>query len=354
MVVVYAEVFEWVGRLLAEILNLGWGGEQSEILAKLLVWGSTSTSDFPGLQEILINREASVEFSLARHGVGERRSQDVCFTRDLNDWELELVDFLHTLESNISLIEHEDCMRWTLKKNAEFDICSYYNELQGPHSIVSPWKGIWRVKAPRRVSLQVWTETWGKILTGDNLRNRGFAFVDWCVMCRCCEEIVNHLLLHCQKAHQLLCFVFRYFGISWVLPIKVSDALFDWQNWLWKHSSDISNLVSLHLTWCIWRERNGQTFEDVDGSKDQLLASFSGSCLTGIGLGESDLVTPYLYLLVLFSLVFKLIFSFFFLLFPYFFFVLLVYFVLLLRTVASSIQTLLIYKKKKKKKNSKL
>ena len=78
-------------------------------------------------------------------------------------------------------------------------------------------------------------------------------------------------------------------------------------------------------------------FEDVDSSKDQLLISFNGSCLTGIRLGESDLMTPYLYLLVLFSLVFKLLFSFSFLLFPYFFFVLLVYFVLLLHTVASSI-----------------
>ena len=117
------------------------------------MWGSTSASDFSDLYEIAINREASVEFSLARHEVGKRRSKDVCFTRDLNDREFELVDFLHTLESNISLTENEDCMRWTSKKNAEFDICSYYNELQGPHSNVSPWKGIWRVKAPRRVSL---------------------------------------------------------------------------------------------------------------------------------------------------------------------------------------------------------
>jgi len=42
-----------------------------------------------------INREASVELSLARQGVGERKSWDVCFTWDLNDWESDLVvDFL--------------------------------------------------------------------------------------------------------------------------------------------------------------------------------------------------------------------------------------------------------------------
>ena len=48
---------------------------------------------------------------------------------------------------------------------------------------------------------------------GDNLKIRGFAFVDWCVMCNCCEEIVDHLLLHCEKAHRLWCFVFDPLGI---------------------------------------------------------------------------------------------------------------------------------------------
>ena len=35
---------------------------------------------------------------------------------------------------------------------------------------------------------------------GDNLWSRGFDFVDWCIMRRCCEETVDHLLLHYGKA----------------------------------------------------------------------------------------------------------------------------------------------------------
>ena len=54
----------------------------------------------------------------------------------------------------------------------------------------------------------VWAAAWNKIVMGDNLKIRGFAFVDWCVMCNCCGEIVDHLLLHCEKAHRLWCFVF--------------------------------------------------------------------------------------------------------------------------------------------------
>ena len=199
-------------------------------------------------------------------------------TWDLNDWELDLVvNFLHILESNIPSTENGDCMKWKLKKNGDFDICLLYIELQGPLSIVFSWKGVWKVKAPHWVPFFVWAAAWDKIVTGDNLKIRGFAFVDWCVMCNCCEEIVDHLLLHCEKAHRLWCFVFSILWESVGFTKKGTWSSFGWWNWLGKHSSDIWNLVLLWLKWCTWRERNRWMLEDVDSSDDQLLASFSGS-----------------------------------------------------------------------------
>ena len=78
--------------------------------------------------------------------------------------------------------------------------------------IIFPWKGVWKVKAPRRVSFFVWTAVWDRILTGDNLRGRRMVFVDWCIMCHCNGETVDHLLLHCDKAYRLWSLVFRTFG----------------------------------------------------------------------------------------------------------------------------------------------
>ena len=57
----------------------------------------------------------------------------------------------------------------------------------------------------------VQTASWDKILTSDNLRGKGLAFVDWCVMCHCCKEIADHLVLHREKAHQLWGFVLYIF-----------------------------------------------------------------------------------------------------------------------------------------------
>ena len=104
----------------------------------------------------------------------------------------------------------------------------------------------------------------------------------------------------CGKAHRLWSFVFRTFGISWVLSRSVADFLFGWWNWLGKHSSNIWNLVPLCLMWCIWKERNWWTFEDLDRSDDQLLDFFTCSFLIGLGLGDSHLVNLSLCSLTLF------------------------------------------------------
>ena len=109
-------------------------------------------------------------------------------------------EFLRTLGSNLPQNENGDRMRWKLTKNRDFDILLFYNKLRGPLPIIFPWKGIWKVKAPRGVSFFVWIATWDKILTGDNLQDSGLDFVDWCIM-SCNGETVDHLLLHCEKAY---------------------------------------------------------------------------------------------------------------------------------------------------------
>ena len=128
-----------------------------------------------------LEKEVSVEASLLRQGVEERRSWNIRFIRDFNDWEMdEGLLFLRILGANTSPMEAGDQMRWKLKPNGVFDIQSYFNKLRDSLSTVFPWKAIWRVKALRRVSFFVWCVAWNKnkILMGDNLRLRKLEFVD--------------------------------------------------------------------------------------------------------------------------------------------------------------------------------
>ena len=110
------------------------------------------------MYEIASNKEALVAYSLERLGIEKRRSWDVHFTRRPNDWEMGgMDDFLHTLGSNLPLIENGDRLRWKLTKNGGFDIRSLYNKLRSPLPIIFLWKGVWKVKVSRCVSFFVWT-----------------------------------------------------------------------------------------------------------------------------------------------------------------------------------------------------
>jgi hypothetical protein len=68
-------------------------------------------------------------------------------------------------------------------------------------------------------------------------------------MCKNNWETEDHLLLHCELATKLWVFVFKTFGIFWVIPASVVVLLLGWQNWFGKHSSEIWNLVPLCLMW---------------------------------------------------------------------------------------------------------
>ena len=207
-------------------------------------------------------------------------------------------EFFRTLGSNLPPTVNGDRMRWKLTKNGVFNIRSFYNKLRNPLPIIFPWKGVWKVKAPQRVSFFVWTAVWERILTSDNLRDRRMVFVDWCIMCRCNEETVDHLLLHCDKAYRLWSLVIRSFGIFWVLPRSIADTLFGWWNWPGKQVSSIWNLAPLCLMWCLWRERNNRLLRTWKVRMTSYWPLLVALCLIGLGPGDSPLVIPSLCSLV--------------------------------------------------------
>uniref|UniRef100_A0A2N9FRJ8 Reverse transcriptase domain-containing protein n=1 Tax=Fagus sylvatica TaxID=28930 RepID=A0A2N9FRJ8_FAGSY len=151
-----------------------------------------------------LNQEDSIASVLISQGVDQPREWNVFFGKDFNDWELDqVVEFFALLHSHIP-----QC--------------------------------IWGVKAPPRVAFFMWTVAWGRILTCDNLKQRGLVLAGWCCMCKNADESVNHLLLHCGVARQLWSFVFQFVGIEWVIPSRVSDLLFGWWNWLGKRAWDLT------------------------------------------------------------------------------------------------------------------
>ena len=238
--------------------------------------GDTALMDqFSLLFNCSSNREATIEAVLNRPDSGGVGDWNVTFTWGFNDWEVEIVVELFQLLSSYAVpIMAPDGVKWKCNKAGAFDSRSFYAVLNVRPGVVFPWKMIWKVKAPPRVAFFIWFAAWGKILTCENLRLRGYTMVGWCCMCKRDGEMVDHLLIHCAAAQVLWNYVFQAFHIQWVISRSVVDLLFGWWNWFGRHHSHIWNLVPLCLMWTVWCERNSRMFDDMKKSEDQLLASF--------------------------------------------------------------------------------
>jgi len=105
--------------------------------------------------------------------VGGVAQWNVLFTRYAQDWEVEVEMVMSFNELLYSIrIRHGEVDRvlWNLSKKRNFAVKTFYKALVCHEAAYFSWKGIWRVKAPKRVAFFVWTTALGKILTHDNLR----------------------------------------------------------------------------------------------------------------------------------------------------------------------------------------
>uniref|UniRef100_A0A2N9ESH0 Reverse transcriptase zinc-binding domain-containing protein n=1 Tax=Fagus sylvatica TaxID=28930 RepID=A0A2N9ESH0_FAGSY len=184
-------------------------------------------SKFPVLFACAVAKDASIASSLVSSGSNGGRTWDILFTRDFNDWEVaQVLTFFNFIHSRIPTSVGPDTMHWKPRKHGVFDTKSFYQVIDGAQDINFPWKAIWRVKAPRRVSFFGWSAAWGKILTCDNFMRRGYTMAGWCSMCRLDGETGSHLLIHCSLASGVWQSVLRSFGVVWVFPDNIINLLY--------------------------------------------------------------------------------------------------------------------------------
>ncbi|KAG6730525.1 hypothetical protein I3842_01G084500 [Carya illinoinensis] len=96
---------------------------------------------------------------------------------------------------------------------------------------------------------------------------------DRCCMCRNRGESVDHLLVHCEVARGLWNEIFSSLELGWVMPETVVAILASWTDLkgiqqiklIWK-------IIPIYIMWCVWQERNEQTFENKERSMEELKA----------------------------------------------------------------------------------
>ena len=116
-----------------------------------------------------------------------------------------------------------------------------------------------------------WEASWGKVLTQDQLKRRGWNLANSCAE----EETINHILVHCPKARVLWDLVFSLFGVNWVLPLTVKDTLLGWfASFVDKKRGKTWQAAPLCLFWTVWKERNMIVFYNEVLSIQRMKNSF--------------------------------------------------------------------------------
>jgi hypothetical protein len=246
---------------------------------KVQFWHDVWCSDlplkvlFPELFSIARDKDVSVA-ALMSFSNGTLH-WDVSFSRNLQDWEMEsLVAFMELIYSQTLDGTGQDQLCWNKMEKKAFSVKSFYHCLNPP-SLGFPWRGIWKSKVPLRVAFFTWTAVLGKLPTIDNLRKRNMVIVNRCCLCKNAAESIDHLFLHCILAKDLWDSVLLSFGVSWVMPCRVRMLVDCWQGGLGRQRNSLIWKAIPHcIMWCLWRERNLRSFEDLEMSHPTLKMLF--------------------------------------------------------------------------------
>ncbi|RVX20110.1 putative ribonuclease H protein [Vitis vinifera] len=238
-------------------------------------WGNFPLcNSFPSLYAFASSKEAWVEEFWDTSGVEGAWSPR--FSRPFNDWEVEEVErLLLTIRGARLSPLMEDRMMWKVTSNGSFSVKSLYNDLSSRRAGLFPHGLIWNPSVPSKVSFFAWEASWGKVLTMDQLKKRGWAVANRCFMCCEEEESIDHILIHCSKARALWDLLFALFGVCWVLPYSARETLIEWRGFmLGKKHRKVWKAAPLCLFWAVWMERNRIAFDNEDFSVHRLKNSF--------------------------------------------------------------------------------
>ena len=128
--------------------------------------------------------------------------------------------------------------------HGKYGVKGAYNGLVVINACDFPYRRVWVDKVPTKAAFFAWEATWGKILTLDRLKKRGWQLLNHCFLCGCEEENVNHILLHCIVVRVLWEIVLGLFGVQWVFLESVKEVLFSWRALWWGKKGKRSGISS--------------------------------------------------------------------------------------------------------------
>ena len=122
-----------------------------------MVWQCGVVQNFPQLFALAVDGHATVnevwDSSLGQEGWNLR------FSRDFNDWELDLIGDLLNMLRDFKISSKEDSVFWKGGGHGIFGVKDAYNLLVAPNALAFLKKCIWVDKVPTKVAFFAWEAT---------------------------------------------------------------------------------------------------------------------------------------------------------------------------------------------------
>ncbi|WMV52983.1 hypothetical protein MTR67_046368, partial [Solanum verrucosum] len=193
--------------------------------------------------------------------VWSNQGWNLSFRRPFNDWEiLRLVEFYSKLEQFKGTSTDQDRLEWKGHSQSSFSVKGAYKKFNPYDNQIEdwPWKLIWKVKIPYKVSCFTWLVAKQAVLTQENLMKRGIHLSPRCFFCEEKAETVTHLFIHCRITLQLWEMFLSKKGLNWeyredlesrnLQGSELMDKLLEQENILQQCIGHFENAESLRIT----------------------------------------------------------------------------------------------------------
>jgi ribonuclease HI len=142
-------------------------------------------------------------------------------------------------------------------------------------SIFKGWrKSLWKWDMQQKIKLFLWLAAENKILTWENLQQRGWVGPGRCQLCKKDTENTTHLFIHCS-----------FTKVIWEKKIQtgkkfksvwkgnsIAECLTNWTT-----NNTVPSYFAALICWCIWLERNSVFFEEKEPSTLVVVTKTLGS-----------------------------------------------------------------------------
>ncbi|KAF1886758.1 hypothetical protein Lal_00045995 [Lupinus albus] len=203
--------------------------------------------------------------------------------RQFFTWELELFNsFLDELKLAALQTNKSDSWEWRHDKSKMFTVRSAYSILTSHDQVLAtPYNDsflLWKSRVPLKVFSFTWRLFQNRIPTKDALLRQGFSSSDsggiLCPFCNEHPESTDHLFSSCSLSYLVWQMIYKWLGISVVLPNTPSHHLSyhlglvkdrkSWKFW---------SVIWFATIWAIWLSRNDFIFNNVNSSLLHILDS---------------------------------------------------------------------------------